>query len=59
MCWCKDGFGPTPGSGEAGYVVQEKYGSVVSLTCKIPVFNTDGSFLEYYACYVEWDMLGK
>jgi hypothetical protein len=59
LCWCKSGYGPFPGSGDAGYVVQENYGNSVVVSCLIPLFNTDGSFLEYTGCYVEWDMLGK
>jgi hypothetical protein len=59
MCWCKSGFGPFPGSGTAGFVLQEVYGSSVSVSCMIPEFNLDGSFIDYIGCYVEWDMLGK
>ena len=59
LCWCKDGFGPypSPASGEAGYIIQQNYGGVVSVSCMIPEFNGDGSFLDYYACYVEWGTL--
>src|SRR5215470_8557386 len=59
LCWCKDGFGPYPGSGSAGYVVQGNYGSGVSVSCLVPQFDANDSFVEYIACYVEWDMLGK
>jgi hypothetical protein len=59
LCWCKDGFGPLPGSGDAGYVVQQNYGGSVVVSCMIPQFDTDGSFTDYIGCYVEWDMLGK
>jgi hypothetical protein len=59
LCRCKDGFGSYTGSGEVGYVVQENYGSIISLNCIIPNFDTDGSFIDTYPCFVEWDMLGK
>ena len=46
------------GMGEAGYVVQQAGGALI-LSCMIPEFASDGSFVNYVQCIVEWDMLGK
>jgi hypothetical protein len=29
------------------------------VSCLVPQFDANDSFVEYIACYVEWDMLGK